>query len=83
MTFVTAAGTVASNVNEIRGSLPRRGSVVMIRQTERDVLLRQHFQNARGVPTRIAEFKTVPPFIRQHFEKFFKPIGVRLEVRRS
>src|ERR1700727_169483 len=83
MPFVAAAGTVASKVDKVCCSLPGRRGVVMVRQTERDVPLSQHFQDPRCVPALIAEFEAVSPSVRQHFAKFAKPIGVCREVRRK
>jgi hypothetical protein len=51
----------------------------MVRQAERDIMLRQHFKSAAHTNSD-PEFKAVPSMIRQHFKKPAEPIGVRLEV---
>jgi hypothetical protein len=82
MPLVATARTVTSDVDKVRCSLPRSGSVVMVRQAKRDILVGQHFQDLRRVPTRIPEFKAVPPSVRQHLEEVIKPTSIRLEIRR-
>jgi hypothetical protein len=72
---------MTSDVYEVGGSLPWRRRVVMIRQAKRDIPPRQHFEDTRGIPTRIAKLEAVPAVARQHLEKLTEPICVRPEVR--
>src|ERR1700709_49896 len=46
-------------------------------------MCRQHPENARGVPARVAKLKTVSPLAREHFEETTESLLVHSEVRRK
>src|SRR5579871_3975677 len=79
--FVAPSRTMTAYVNEIGSPPPWRRRIMVIGQAKRNIAFGQHLQNFRRVPTRIAKFKAVAPFVRQHLEEVAKPLRIGLEVQ--
>ena len=83
MSLITAAGSVAADIDEGGGPLPWCRRVVMVGQAERDVPLGEESQDARLVPARVAEFEAVATLLREQLEERRQPVSVGLELRRQ
>src|SRR5215208_360611 len=72
-----------ANIDVASRHFPRRRSVMMIRQAERNVVIAQQVQDRWLIPARVAELEDVLPLGRQQLEERREPLAVRLKASRK
>src|SRR4051812_12007555 len=80
---IASAWAMSPHINETSRGKPLRRSIVMIRNTECNVIVSQQVKNVVFVPTGMAKFEGVAPARREELEKSFDPAAIFLELRRQ
>src|SRR2546423_566154 len=83
MTFVLSSRAMASDVDEIRGALPRRWRVLVVGDAKGNIFGRQQSKNTRRVPARVTKLESIAPLRAEHLEKGCQTFVVQLELRRQ
>ena len=69
VTAIASSGAMTPHINVLRGSDPRRGSVVVVRDAKRNIVVAEQIKYVVFVPARMAKLEGVAPFGRKEFEE--------------
>jgi hypothetical protein len=74
---------MAAQIDIVSSALPRGRGIVVIRDAERDISIRQHAKNVWRIPTGMTELKAVSAVLRKQRQEGAEPTLIRRECRRQ
>src|SRR4051794_18818197 len=74
---------MTADIHEACGGEPRRRSVMVIRNTQRGVMVAEQVEDIILVPARMAKLERIGPLGAEQLEERCKPLAVLLELRRQ
>jgi hypothetical protein len=74
---------MTAQIDILSSAFPRGRGIVVIRDAERDISIRQHAKNVWRIPTGMAKFEAVRAAFRNECQEGAEPTLIRREVRRQ